>query len=160
VTRVVIEFHYCWLFVLSASSEIAITMLEAHDGRFSQLYQYEIVGRKYPTPKEPKQPLYKMTIFAPNETSAKSRFWYFLSQLRKMKKTTGQIVNVKKVSFSPSPSIIASAHSAKQVTEKRQGVIRTYGIWLRYDSRSGTHNMYREFRDVALAGAVSSLCEC
>jgi hypothetical protein len=38
-----------------------------------------------------------MSIFAPNEPVAKSRFWYFLSQLKKMKKTTGQIVNIKEV---------------------------------------------------------------
>merc|ERR1712090_82216 len=29
------------------------------------------------------------------------------------------------------------------------------GIWLRYDSRSGTHNIYREYRDLTAAGAVT-----
>jgi large subunit ribosomal protein L18Ae len=40
-----------------------------------------------------------MTIFAPNETIAKSRFWYFLRGLRKVKKATGEIVSVKVVSW-------------------------------------------------------------
>lgn len=62
-----------------------------------QLKQYEVIGRKLPSEREPVPPLYKMTIFAPNEPVAKSRFWYFLSSLKKMKKTTGQIVNVKEV---------------------------------------------------------------
>ncbi|EGD77161.1 ribosomal protein L18a [Salpingoeca rosetta] len=104
-----------------------------------QLRQYEIIGRKLPTEKEPEQPLYKMTIFAPNEVVAKSRFWYFLSQLKKMKRSTGQILRITRIH------------------EKRRGVVRNYGIWLRYDSRSNTHNMYREYRDVSLANAVTNL---
>ena len=32
--------------------------------------------------------------------------------------------------------------------------MKNYGIWLRYNSRSGTHNMYKEYRDTALLGAV------
>ena len=37
--------------------------------------------------------LFRMKIFAPNHVIAKSRFWYFLRQLRKFKKTTGEIVS-------------------------------------------------------------------
>lgn len=33
-----------------------------------------------------------MRIFAPNHVVAKSRFWYFVSQLRKMKKANGETV--------------------------------------------------------------------
>ncbi|KAJ9599534.1 hypothetical protein L9F63_010006, partial [Diploptera punctata] len=33
--------------------------------------------------------------------------------------------------------------------------IKNFGIWLRYDSRSGTHNMYREYRDLSVSGAVT-----
>ena len=32
--------------------------------------------------------------------------------------------------------------------------MKNFGIWLRYNSRSGTHNMYKEYRDVTLLGAV------
>ena len=35
--------------------------------------------------------------------------------------------------------------------------VKNFGIWLRYDSRSGTHNMYKEFRDLSRADAVKSL---
>lgn len=38
-----------------------------------------------------------MRIFAPNEVVAKSRFWYFLSKLRKVKKTNGEIVGLNVV---------------------------------------------------------------
>lgn len=54
------------------------------------------------------------------------RFWYFLRQLRKFKKTTGEIVSVE------------------EIREKNPLKIKNFGIWLRYDSRSGTHNMYRQ----------------
>jgi large subunit ribosomal protein L18Ae len=42
-----------------------------------------------------------MRIFAPNDVVAKSRFWYFLSKLRKVKKTNGEIVslNVVRIPF-------------------------------------------------------------
>lgn len=35
--------------------------------------------------------------------------------------------------------------------------MKNFGIWLRYDSRSGTHNMYKEFRELTRADAVKSL---
>ena len=42
-----------------------------------------------------------------------------------------------------------------QVVERKPLVIKNIGIWLRYDSRSGTHNMYREYRDLSVSGAVT-----
>ena len=50
------------------------------------------MGRCLPTPKCHTPPLYRMRIFAPNHVVAKSRFWYFVSQLKKMKKSSGEIV--------------------------------------------------------------------
>jgi hypothetical protein len=34
----------------------------------------------------------RMRIFAPNDVVAKSRFWYYLRQLKKVKKANGEIV--------------------------------------------------------------------
>jgi hypothetical protein len=39
-----------------------------------------------------------MRIFAPNTVVAKSRFWYFLMKLRKVKKANGEIVSLNVVS--------------------------------------------------------------
>ena len=47
-----------------------------------------------------------------------------------------------------------------QVYDKSPLRIKNVGIWLRYDSRSGTHNMYREYRDLTIAAAVTQCCEC
>uniref|UniRef100_U3IK85 Large ribosomal subunit protein eL20 n=1 Tax=Anas platyrhynchos platyrhynchos TaxID=8840 RepID=U3IK85_ANAPP len=105
------------------------------------LREYKVVGRCLPTPKCATPPLYRMRIFAPNHVVAKSRFWYFVSQLKKMKKSSGEIVY------------------CGQVYEKSPLRVKNFGIWLRYDSRSGTHNMYREYRDLTTAGAVTQCCK-
>lgn len=101
--------------------------------------QYQVVGRRAATDDNPNPEAYRMLIFAPNAVIAKSKFWYFMHQFRKMKKTTGEILDVV------------------EIKEKNDRIVKNFGIWLRYSSRSGTHNMYREFRDVKLTGAVSQL---
>ena len=58
---------------------------------------YQVVGRKAPTEQLPNPPAYRMKIFAMNEVMAKSRFWYFMHQYRKMKKTTGEILDVNEI---------------------------------------------------------------
>ncbi|KAJ8055301.1 60S ribosomal protein L20 [Yarrowia lipolytica] len=104
-----------------------------------RLNEYQVIGRKLPTEAAPEQKLYRMRIFAPNEVVAKSRFWYFLTQLKKVKKSTGEIVAINKIS------------------EKTPTKVKNFGIWIRYDSRSGTHNMYKEYRDVSRTNAVEML---
>jgi hypothetical protein len=64
----------------------------------TKMQEYQVIGRHLPSEKEPSPKLYRMRIFAKNETIAKSRFWYFVRQLRKMKKATGEIVAVNVVS--------------------------------------------------------------
>ena len=59
---------------------------------------YQVVGRKAPTATDENPPAYRMKLFARNEVTAKSRFWYFMHQMRKMKKTTGEILDVNEVS--------------------------------------------------------------
>mmetsp|Transcript_5419 Transcript_5419/g.8425 ORF Transcript_5419/g.8425 Transcript_5419/m.8425 type:complete len:176 (+) Transcript_5419:38-565(+) len=103
------------------------------------MHLYQLVGRHVPTEKDKNPKLYRMKIFAQNEVLAKSRFWYFLSQLDKLKKYSGQILAVH------------------EIFEKRPDIVKTYGVWLRYNSRSGTHNMYKEFRELTLNGAIDKL---
>ncbi|QSL66740.1 hypothetical protein MERGE_001126 [Pneumocystis wakefieldiae] len=101
--------------------------------------EYQVIGRRLPTEKEPLPKLYRMRIFAPNTVVAKSRFWYFLKKLRKIKKSSGEIV------------------SLNVIYEKRPCKVKNYGIWIRFDSRSGTHNMYKEYREVSRTAAVDAL---
>jgi large subunit ribosomal protein L18Ae len=44
-----------------------------------------------------------------------------------------------------------------QIVEKNSRYIKNYGIWMKYNSRSGTSNMYREYRDVSLTGAIDTM---
>ncbi|KAK9894798.1 60S ribosomal protein L20A [Cystobasidium minutum MCA 4210] len=103
-----------------------------------RLQEYQVIGRKLPTEKDANPKLYRMRVFAPNDVVAKSRFWYYLRKLRKAKKATGEIVSVNLIS------------------EKKPLKVKNFGIWLRYDSRSGTHNMYKEFRELSRADAVEA----
>ncbi|KAH6560914.1 hypothetical protein BASA50_006230 [Batrachochytrium salamandrivorans] len=104
----------------------------------AHLNEFQVVGRRLPTEKEPVPKLYRMRIFARNEVVAKSRFWYFLKQVNKVKKASGEVVSVN------------------QIFEKKPRNVKNFGIWLRYDSRSGTHNMYKEYRELSRADAVTS----
>jgi large subunit ribosomal protein L18Ae len=104
-----------------------------------RLTEYQVIGRHLPSEANPTPKLYRMRIFAPNDVVAKSRFWYFLSRLRKIKKTNGEIVSLNKIN------------------EKRPLKVKNFGIWIRYDSRSGTHNMYKEYREMSRTDAVEAL---
>lgn len=44
-----------------------------------------------------------------------------------------------------------------QIFEKNPTTIKNFGIWLRYQSRTGYHNMYKEYRDTTLNGAVEQM---
>merc|ERR1719217_142458 len=83
--------------------------------------------------------VYRMKIFAKNRVCARSRFWYFISRLCRVKKANGQIISVS------------------QIYEKSPERVKNFGIWFRYDSRTGMHNAYKEFRETKLANAVNSL---
>ena len=54
-------------------------------------------------------------------------------------------------------SALADLASASQIFEKRPTTIKNFGIWVRYQSRTGTHNMYKEYRDTTLNGAVEQM---
>lgn len=62
-----------------------------------RLNEYQVIGRHLPTEANPTPKLYRMRIFAPNDVVAKSRFWYFLTKLRKVKKANGEIVSLNVV---------------------------------------------------------------
>merc|ERR1712196_713924 len=105
----------------------------------AKYHEYQVVGRMVPTEKYPETKIFRMKLFAPNAVIAKSKFWYFLSKLRRVKRANGQILSVN------------------EIFEKRPKAVKNFGIWLRYDSRSGTHNMYKEYRELTLRDAISAM---
>lgn len=130
-------------------------------GRFQE---YQIIGRHLPSEANPTPKIYRMRVFAPNEVVAKSRFWYFLGKLRKIKKANGEIVSVNQVRDERGPVPrqdvqMYEEHDTDmlQIHEKRPQKVKNFGIWIRYDSRSGTHNMYKEYRELSRVAAVDAL---
>lgn len=102
--------------------------------------EYQVVARRRPGDLEGSNPkIYRMKVFAENETHAKSRFWYFLSFLVRMKRTEGEILAVN------------------EIVEKRPKTLKNFGVWLRYNSRSGTHNMYKEVRSLSRCEAINAI---
>lgn len=108
----------------------------------AMLKEFQIVGRKLATSSQQgtEEPLYKMRIFARDAVVAKSRFFYFLQKLKKVKKSNGEIVSIN------------------EVHEKKPMKVKNFGVWIRYDSRSGTHNMYKEYRAMSRVEAIASCC--
>ena len=103
------------------------------------LKQFLVAGRKLPSGTDANPIIYRMRIFASDEIRAKSRFWYFAKRLNKIKAAHGEIVSVE------------------EITEKKRGHVKTYGITIRYETRNGITNMYREYRDTSLCGAVGRM---
>ena len=93
------------------------------------------------TPRTPPRAPHTTTPHAVRPTPPQSRFWYFMHQYRNMKKTTGEILDVN------------------EIREKDPNSVKNYALWLRYDSRSGTHNMYREYRALSLNNAVDQVSD-
>eukprot|EP01068_Selenidium_serpulae_P007763 Selendium_serpulae@DN4798_c0_g2_i1.p1 len=104
-----------------------------------KIRQYHIVGRAAPTVKLPEPKTYRMRLFAKNEVLAKSKFWYFMKRMCKSKKSGGEILKVN------------------EIREKDPERVKIFSIWLRYDSRTGTHNMYKEYRAMSQNSAVSQM---
>ena len=98
-----------------------------------------VAGRKLPSKDELEPQIYKMRVFAKNSVLAKSKFWYFLKKQKRIKKANGEILAVS------------------EIFEKKTTAVRNYGLVVRYRSRTGIHNMYKEYRDISVCGAVSQM---
>lgn len=150
-----------------------------------------------------------------DQVRARSKFWYFLRKLKKVKKSNGQIIAVNEI-FEKNPTVRKAARRARSglgfwplpprcaawlpaspsaccgwtaaaggrleraarqaalsaaaaaaaaaascpacsALTPRVQVVKNYGIWVRYQSRTGFHNMYKEYRDTTLNGAVDAM---
>ena len=78
-----------------------------------------------------------MRIFAKNSILAKSKFWYYLRRMNKVKKANGEILAVS------------------EIHERNPTRVKTFGIVVAYRSKFGHHTMYKEVRSTSLNGAVS-----
>ena len=87
--------------------------------------------------KEPQ--VYRIRVFAKDEVQARSKFFYTMKKLKRVKRANGEVMSVN------------------EIFERKTNAIINYGLVIRYKSRTGIHNMYKEYRDVSLNGAVSQM---
>eukprot|EP00178_Gracilaria_changii_P009074 TRINITY_DN26889_c0_g1_i1.p1 TRINITY_DN26889_c0_g1~~TRINITY_DN26889_c0_g1_i1.p1 ORF type:complete len:183 (-),score=21.19 TRINITY_DN26889_c0_g1_i1:34-582(-) len=102
-------------------------------------HEYLVVGREQPSEKNPNPKIYRMKLFCKNDVAAKSKFWFFVSFQKGVKRRNGEILRCSEI-FDRTPT-----------------KVKNFGIFLRYDSRLLTHNLYMEYRDTTRAGAVTQL---
>lgn len=103
------------------------------------LKNFEVIARPLATPIHPNPPAIRVQVFAPDEIVAKSHFWAVARHGARLKKSHGEILSVK------------------QVLEPEPTRVKNYGVWLSYKSVRGTHNIYKEYRDITTEGAVLRL---
>ena len=101
--------------------------------------QYLIMGRVKPNKEVPEPTVFRMRVFAQNEVIARSRFWNLLREQKKIKRTHAELLATQEIREAPSNSV------------------KVFGIALKYRSRTGIHNMYKEYRDTTLCGAVTKM---
>ena len=101
--------------------------------------QFLIYGRALPTAAVSEPKICVAKVFAKNEAFARSKFWRLNLKDHKLKRTHGEILKIQ------------------EIHEKPTSVARNFGIFLKYRSRTGIHNLFKEFRDVTLKGAVSQM---
>ena len=82
--------------------------------------QYQVVGRYVPNEKYPEDnaqcKVYRMNLFAKNRVVARSRFWYFMKRLCRVKKANGQIISLSEVRSCLAPSPIGSLRARRAAT--------------------------------------------
>jgi large subunit ribosomal protein L18Ae len=101
--------------------------------------QFLIMGRLKPTKQVPEPTVFRMRVFAQNEVIARSRFWNLLREQKKIKRTHAELL------------------ATQEIKEAESTSVKLFGIALKYRSRTGIHNMYKEYRSTTLSGAVSKM---
>lgn len=103
------------------------------------LKNFEVIARPNPTKDFPNPPAIRVQVFADDEIVAKSKFWTVASRIARLKPANGEVLAIK------------------QVIEPEPTRVKSYGIWLTFNSARGVHNIYKEVRDTTTEGAVSHL---
>eukprot|EP00008_Paramoeba_atlantica_P001048 CAMPEP_0201503150 /NCGR_PEP_ID=MMETSP0151_2-20130828/84509_1 /ASSEMBLY_ACC=CAM_ASM_000257 /TAXON_ID=200890 /ORGANISM="Paramoeba atlantica, Strain 621/1 / CCAP 1560/9" /LENGTH=175 /DNA_ID=CAMNT_0047896787 /DNA_START=469 /DNA_END=996 /DNA_ORIENTATION=- len=103
------------------------------------IQEFQVIGRAKPTEANPTPKIFRMRLFAPDDVRARSRFWYFLGRVERLKKTNGEVL------------------ACNQIFEKKPEKVKNFVVWLTYQSRSGIHNCAKEYRDTTRCGAVDQM---
>ena len=101
--------------------------------------RFLVFGRRLPIETNPEPEVIVVRVFAVNQAVAKSKFWKLNKRDHKLKKRDAEIVKVT------------------EVFEGNNTVPKNYGVYLKYRSRTGFHNTFKEFRATSLKEAVNQM---
>ncbi|XP_050257080.1 60S ribosomal protein L18a-like [Quercus robur] len=62
-----------------------------------RFHQYQVVEHALPTESDEHPKIYRMKLWATNEVRTKSKSWYFLRKLKKVKKSNGQVLAINEI---------------------------------------------------------------
>ncbi|TKY46776.1 60S ribosomal protein L18a [Spatholobus suberectus] len=96
-----------------------------------RFHHHQVVGRALPKETDVHPKIYMMKLWATNEV--------LLEKAKEGEESNGQMLAIN------------------EIFEKNPTKIKNYGIWLRYQSRTGYHNMYKEYQDTTLNGVVEQM---
>ena len=68
-----------------------------------RFHWYQVVEHALPTESNEHPKVYCMKLWATNEVRAKSKSWYFLRKLKKVKKSNGQVLAINEI-FEKNPT--------------------------------------------------------
>lgn len=100
--------------------------------------EYKILASQQPTEKTPSPTIFESSVYAKNTVAARSK----VSQLLKRK-------------YKIKNALFLSITETKE--ENPEFLVKNYGVQFVYQSKSGKHNMYKEFRALCRADAVGML---
>lgn len=102
--------------------------------------EYKVYASKTPTEKEAQPQIFVSNIYAKNVVQARSKMSQILNKKHKIKPTNAVFLKVEE---------IPNGNDEYQ--------IKNYGIQYVFQSRTGIHNMYKEFRGLSKCDVVGML---
>lgn len=101
--------------------------------------RFFVFGRALPTEENPNPEIVVVRVYARNSVFAKSKFWKTNRVINKVKKSQGEVLKIQ------------------EIFDQGKISARNYGIFLKYRSRTGVHNCYKEYRAVNLKSAINQM---
>lgn len=101
--------------------------------------EYKIYASSIPTKDIPSPQIFTSNIFAKNELIARSRFNRLINSEQKIKSTKSVILKIE------------------EIIDNSELRVRNFGINIKYRSKAGVHNIYKEVRATSRCSAISNL---
>ena len=99
--------------------------------------RFFVFGRALPSESNPNPEIIAIRVFAVNPAFARSKFWKTNRVINKLKKSKGEVLKVQEI-----------FDSGKLKT-------KNFGIFIKYRSRTGVHNCFKEYRGVNVKDVVN-----